>query len=338
VRAAILVGPGEIQLCEAPEPHPASHEVKIAVSHVGICGSDLARFEGRLPKGEPIVFGHEFSGRVYELGSATQAFMPGQPVTVAPLLNCGHCAYCLRGQGYLCAERRRFGADVPGALSDFVCVPAERVFELPKSLSLEQGALAEPLAVALHAVHQAGDLSGAVIAVLGGGAIGLLIAQAAHALGVKTIMVIDIISERVELAQNLGFIGINACTTNVIHSVLQHSQQNGVDLLFEASGSSDVAQYFLPLLAKLGTIVVVGRIEDPVPIDLDRMLHKEARLVASRYFSIPDFQQAVNMIVDGDIAVNCMIQKRIPFSYLSEDQGRSAMSVARKSMRLIVDL
>jgi threonine dehydrogenase-like Zn-dependent dehydrogenase len=170
MRAAILSKPGEIQVTDLPEPIPGPGELKIAVRRVGICGSDLARFEGHLPQKRAVVFGHEFSGRVVAWGAGVTSFTPGQPVTVAPLLSCGHCAYCLQDKGYLCPERVRFGADVAGAMQEFVCVPAGRAYSLPDQLPLEYGAVSEPLAVALHAIHQVELTKDMDIAILGGGA------------------------------------------------------------------------------------------------------------------------------------------------------------------------
>ena len=120
MRAAILRGPGKIRLVDKPELAPKPQQVQVAVSYVGICGSDLTRFDGRLPSPTPVVFGHEFSGRVHSLGEDVTGLAIGQSVTVAPLLNCGKCGYCLADKGYLCTERKRFGTDVDGALSDFI--------------------------------------------------------------------------------------------------------------------------------------------------------------------------------------------------------------------------
>lgn len=336
LRAAALIKPGEIRLVDRLKRVPKPHEVEIAVRYVGICGSDIARFDGRLPSGKPAVFGHEFSGRIDAVGVDVAGFEIGRAVTVAPLLNCRKCPFCLADRGYLCADRVRFGTDVDGALCESVRVPSDRVFPLPEGVPLEHGALAEPLAVAVHAVRQVDKVDGARVVVLGGGAIGLLIAMVAHVWGAEQILVVDINPERVDLAVQLGFIGVDNRSSDPISYVLQHTENRGADIVFEASGSPDVGPYLLPMLAKLGVIVVVGRIEEPVPLSLDALILKEARLLTSRYFSLSDFRQAVDLITKGLVAVDPLIQERMPFRRLGEEQGRVLMDAARRAVRLMV--
>jgi (R,R)-butanediol dehydrogenase/meso-butanediol dehydrogenase/diacetyl reductase len=335
---AALIQPGEIRLVERLERDPEAHEVKIAVSYVGICGSDLARFEGGQVSPKPVVFGHEFSGRIVDLGRDVSGFQAGQPVTVAPLLNCGRCLYCQGGRGYLCAERRRFGSDLDGALQAYVCMRADRVFRLPGELSLAHGAVAEPLAVAVHAVHQAGDVRGVRVAVLGGGAIGLLVAAVCREFGARQILVVEPNSQRAELAAQLGYSTICNQDADPVPLVLEDTGGQGADLVFEASGAFPAGASLLPLMAKGSTAVVVGRIKEAVPIDLDALLLKEGKLVSSRYFSLADFRQAVDFIVGGELDVTPLIQSERPFLSLAEDCGRPVMQAARRVVRLMITM
>jgi len=337
VKAAVLAGVGEIVLVERTGRRPAPGEVEIAVSDVAVCGSDQARFAGRLRSGGPVVFGHEFSGRVSACGAGVTGFEIGQAVTVAPLLNCGTCRFCVAGHEYLCPERRMFGVQVDGALQERVCMPANRVFPLPEHVSLREGALVEPLAVSVHAVRQAGEVEGLDVAVLGAGAIGLLIAQVARAEGAREVLVLDVRPDRLDLASEFGFVAINSSLSDPVESVLAHSGGRGVDVLFEATGSPAVGEYFMPLLADLGVIVVVGRIERPVLLNLETMLFKEARLVASRYFSLADFQRAVELLTAGSVSVAPLIQKVVTFDCLGERQGAVVMDAARQVVRLLIE-
>jgi len=281
--------------------------------------------------------GHELSGRVGALGPGVTGFEPGQPVTVAPLLNCGTCRFCLAGHEYLCPERRIFGGQVDGALQERVCVPADRVFPLPERVSLREGALVEPLAVSVHAVHQAGPVKGRNVAVLGAGAIGLLIAQVARAEDARDVLVLDVQPKRLSVAEELGFVVINTNLSDPVQRVLAHTKGQGVDLLFEATGSPAIGEYFAPMVAALGVIVVVGRMEQPVSLDLEAMLLKEARLVTSRYFSLSDFRRAAELLAGGSVSVLPLIQKVVPFSLLGERQGAVVMNVAHRVVRLLVE-
>jgi len=337
LKAAILTKPGKIILEERRNRPPAHGEVEIAVRFVAICGSDQARFAGRLGRGRPVVFGHEFSGRVSRVGAGVSGFAASQPVTAAPLLNCGTCRFCREGHEYLCPKRQIFGSQVDGALQERVCIRADRVFPLPNCVSLRDGALTEPLAVAVHAVRQAGQIDGRYVAVLGAGAIGLFIAQVARVMGASEILTLDIDSRRLGLAEKMGFDVVNSQVSDPVESVLTRTGGRGVDVLFEATGSPAVARYFLPLLAALGVIVVVGRVEQPVPLDLDAMLLKEARLVTSRYFSLADFRSGVDLLAAGSVSVDPLIQKVMPFDLLGENQGRCVMDAARQVVRLLIE-
>lgn len=337
MKAAVLTGAGEIVLEERDARRPVPGQVEVAVCDVAVCGSDQARFESRLRSGGPVVFGHEFSGRLSAFGAGVSGFEIGQAVTVAPLLNCGACRFCLAGHEYLCPERRMFGTQVDGALQERVCIPADRVFPLAEHVSLREGALVEPVAVSVHAVRQAGEVAGLDIAVLGAGAIGLLIAQVARAEGAGEVLVLDVQPKRLDMADELGFTAINSSLSDPVESVLAHTKGRGADVLFEATGSPAVGEYFMPLLAALGVIVVVGRIERPVLLNLETMLFKEARLVTSRYFSLADFQRAVELLAAGSVSVAPLIQKVMPFDRLGERQGAVVMDAARQVVRLLIE-
>jgi (R,R)-butanediol dehydrogenase/meso-butanediol dehydrogenase/diacetyl reductase len=338
MRAAVLIQPGEIQIEERPRLEPLPGEVEIEVKWVAICGSDLARFEGRFPFPGSSVFGHEFAGVVESVGSDVDGFHQGELVTVAPLLNCGRCRYCRLDKGYLCSERVKFGTQVDGALREHLTIRADRVYTLPKENPLEWGALTEPLAVAVHAVRQAGSLEGAQVAIMGAGAIGLLIAEIAHVSGAIDIMVADIDRTRVQLAEQLGYVGIHAQDTSVVSGVLARTEGRGAEVVFEATGSYAAAIEMFPMLAKLGRMVIVGLIKEPVPIGLDQLLMKEGQLVTSRYFSLADFRRAVDLIALGNVNMAALIQAKMPFDRFREEKGRIVMQAARKAVRLLVEI
>jgi 2-desacetyl-2-hydroxyethyl bacteriochlorophyllide A dehydrogenase len=326
-------------LVEKPHLPPLSGEVEIQVAHVGICGSDLGRFESHLPSPKPAVFGHEFSGRVSALGPGVSGFNAGQAVTAAPLLNCGHCHFCQTDKGYLCGERIRFGSDVDGALREFVSIRADRVFALPADIPLVNGALAEPLAVAVHAIRQVRSLSGATVGVLGAGAIGLLVASVAQIRGADNILVFDINPDRVRLADELGYKGVDSRLSDPNHVVEDRTGNKGfLDIIFEATGSPKIGPLLLPLLSKSGEIVIIGRISTPVPLNLDSLMMKEGRILTSRYFSLSDFQHSVHLISSGSVVPSWFGRDRMAFGELEKEQGKYVMSTARKHIRLVLDL
>jgi len=328
MQAAVLVAPGRIHIEERPILEPGPGEVLVRVHSVAICGSDQARFwERERSAGGPVVMGHEFSGRVSALGAGVTVPPVGQRVTAAPLLNCGECAFCLAGRGNLCAQRRVFGRDVDGALQETVTVRADRIYPLPPNVSLVEGALVEPLAVACHAVRRAGVEPQGNTLVLGAGAIGLLIAQVWRALGGGPVAVVDLDDGRLGVAAELG-----------IPAWAGTPGGPPIDTLFEATGSPDAFADWLPALAPGGRAVVVGKVEQPVAMEWVRLMRKEVEITTSRYFTLADFTQAMQLLKDGQVRVSPLIGRTVPFRRLSEQAGGTIMAEARQVIRLLVEL
>lgn len=325
--AAVLKAPQWIEIQERPVPRPGLGEVLVQPQYVAICGSDQARFWGHEPLSAPgVVIGHECSGRVSALGPGVTGLQVGQLVTLAPLLNCGECAHCQAGKPNLCAKRRVFGRDVDGALQTYLAVPAARVYPLPSTLSAQEGALVEPLAVACHAVRRAATRTGASALVLGAGAIGLLIAQVWIALDRGPVAVTDRDPQRLKVAAGLGI------------QIRRSIRKASVQVLFEATGSPRAFNHWLPALDAGGQIVLVGKFAEPAPIDWLSLLRKEGEIIASRYFTLEDFALALQLMEEARVNVLPLIGRTVPFASLRDEAGRLVMEEARQVIRLLVQL
>lgn len=324
--AAVLKAPQWIEIQERPVPHPGPGEVLVQPQYVAICGSDQARFWGHepLPAGS-VVIGHECSGQVSTLGPGVTGLQVGQPVTLAPLLNCGECAHCRAGKPNLCAKRRVFGRDVDGALQTYLTVPAARVYPLPSTLSAQEGALVEPLAVACHAVRRAGTQTARAL-VLGAGAIGLLIAQVWKALDRGPVAVVDRDPQRLQVAAALEI------------QTWSSIQGASAQVLFEATGSPQASSDWLRALDAGGQIVLVSKFAEPAAIDWLSLLHKEGEIIASRYFTLEDFALALQLMEEAKVTVSPLIGKTVPFAGLRDEAGRLVMEEARQVVRLLVQL
>ena len=328
MQTAVLVAPERIHMEERPIPRPGPGEALIQVRYVAICGSDQAHFWDPEPStGGPVVMGHEFSGRVVAQGTGVTAPSVGQPVTVAPLLNCGACTLCQAGRSNLCPQRRVFGWDVDGALQEYVTVRADRTYPLPPSIQAHEGALIEPLAVACHAIRRAGVEPNKSALVLGAGAIGLLIAQVWRALGGGPVAAVDLNESRLAVAAELG-IPMWTGTPADPH----------IDTLFEATGSADAFVNWLPVLAPAGRAIVVGKPDRPVPIEWVGLMRKEAEIATSRYFTLNDFTQAIQLVKDGQVSVSSLIGTIVPFRRLAEQAGQRIMAEARQVIRMLVEV
>jgi 2-desacetyl-2-hydroxyethyl bacteriochlorophyllide A dehydrogenase len=325
MQSAVYSGPQKIRIEQRQMPAPGAGEALIRVEAVAICGSDQARFwDSSEVTLEPVVFGHEFSGRIVSAPAGT-GFKAGERVAVAPLFNCGECEFCMAGLENMCPKRRHFGVLVDGAMQEYVCVPENRVYRLPTHISLEEGALIEPLAVATHTVLQAGVPNGEPVLVLGAGAIGLLIAQVWRALGYGYATVVEIDPKRMEVAAQLG-----------IPVWDRDPQASSFSKIFEATGSAQAFSKWLPALAPRGLAIIVSKLAGQAKMDWLDLLRKEGGIKTSRYFTLADFEKSIDLVEEGAVQLRPLIGQIVPFQKLAENHGIEVMTLAKGAVRLLV--
>ena len=178
MRAAVFRGAGRVEVCNVPMPDVGSGEVLVQVHYCGICGSDLEAFHtGMYEPG--LIIGHEFAGEVAQVGEAVDGWSVGDLVTTDDAIPCGRCPYCRQGQPTLCESLLMPGVTLDGGMAEHVVLPAKALHRLPEGVSTRQGALVEPLAVALHGVRRSALRAGEQVLVMGAGPIGLLTLQCA---------------------------------------------------------------------------------------------------------------------------------------------------------------
>ena len=188
--ALVLHGIGDLREEQVGVPEPKVGEVRVKIGYCGVCGSDIPRCFVKGTYHFPTVPGHEFAGIIDALGEGVDGFEVGQPVAVFPLLWCGKCEACERKAYAQCSDYDYLGSRSDGAFADYVTAPTANLIPVPDGVSLREAAMAEPAAVARHAVQRAGEMKdGESVAVFGAGPIGLMVAQWARAAGGDTIMV-----------------------------------------------------------------------------------------------------------------------------------------------------
>ena len=198
----VMTNPGEITFREVPVPEVKDDQVLVKIRNIGICGSDIHVYHGKHPFTKyPVTQGHEVSGEIAEIGKNVSGFQIGQKVTIEPQVYCGHCYPCRHGKYNLCEKLKVMGFQTTGTASEYFAVDASKVTPIPEDMSYEEGAMIEPLAVAVHGVKQVGDVKGLNIAVLGAGPIGNLVAQAAKGMGAAKVMITDVSDLRLDKAK-----------------------------------------------------------------------------------------------------------------------------------------
>ena len=280
-----LYGSRQIALDHFTTPIPEPSEVLIAVSHVGICGSDKHYFAhgrcGAFVPRAPFALGHEFSGIVAALGDNVAGLRIGDRVAIDPLQACGQCAMCRDGHANLCANKRYMGSaaawpHLDGAMGETVCVPASNVYRLPDTVSLTAAALIEPASVAYHAVQRAGPIEGAAVLVIGGGAIGQLILRIARALGARHTSLAD------PVAYNRA-IGCESGAESVFDPA-EAPHDIDYDVVWEAAGAESALTTAIQQVRKGGVIVQVGTLPDQVTLPANLIMAKEIDLRGSIQF------------------------------------------------------
>lgn len=285
------------------EPAPLRrHDVRIAVSFCGICGSDLHYLE--MPELGPAgtVMGHELSGTVVEQGEDVDTPAIGDHVAVLPIEPCGVCDACRRGLAQLCVDRpttRLGGRYRAGGFAESVVVPASSTFLLPPGLSDRDAALTEPLAVGVHAVEVADLAPDGGATIMGAGPIGVMTAVALQATGRKRIVCVDINPGRRELVERLGIATADGATSaERIAEMLGGSEP---EIVFDCTGHPSGLDASIALARTGGTIVVVGYASEPVRLDTYALLGKELHLRASTMYTREDFALAIDHLASGRV-------------------------------------
>ncbi len=270
-RAAVLYGPGDLRVEDRAVPEPGPREVLVEIAAVGVCGSDVHYYEhgriGSFVVREPMVLGHESSGRVVALGAEASTHAIGDRVALEPGVPCGACRECRAGRYNLCRDVRFFATPpIDGAFANFVTIHEDFAFALPESVSDQAGALMEPLSVGVWACRKAGVAPGDRVLVTGAGPIGLLAMQAARAFGATEVTVTDVNPNRLSLAERTGA----TRTVNVAETPLQDGEIE-VDSLIECSGHPASLKAGIAALRPAATAVLVGmgpEEEGTVPLSL----------------------------------------------------------------------
>ncbi|MGI6331350.1 MAG: zinc-dependent alcohol dehydrogenase [Zhaonellaceae bacterium] len=301
-------GVKEWHLVDAPEPTPGPGEVKIKVAYTGICGSDLHMYLGN-PEGPPdLIPGHEFSGTVVEVGPGVTEVKVGDRVTAEHTLEvCGICQHCRDGNYQRCAKRVSLGFNKHGSFAEYAIATAKYVHILPENVSLEEGALTEPLACALHAIELIEPVAGDKTLVIGPGPIGLLTALCLKAYNCQ----VDIIGTeqdkmRLEKAKEIGI--------NVITSFDDASY----DVVAECSGSQGGVGSALKAVRKGGKVIQVGICTKPIMVDFDNLIFKELTIKGTFCHHYPTWEKALKFEEMGILDVKPIISETLPIEKWEE--------------------
>lgn len=293
-----------------PDPTPEAGEVVIKVGRCGICGSDL-HITGNphrlAPSGK--ILGHEWAGEVVATGHGVARVKTGDRVAVLPLSSCGQCASCLAGEPAWCAQRAIDG----GGYGEYAKTHERQCFVIPKSLSLEDGALVEPMAVGLHGVAISGMTPGARCLVIGAGPIGLATIFWAYRMGAGPIAVTASSRRREDLAMDMG-------ATTFLDPALETASAAAEalggppDIVFECVGAPGLIEKSVTAVRRRGTVVVLGLCFEPDSFVPGLAVGKEVRIQCAGFYSAREFEHSIEPFDRGDVAPRAMVTETVSFA------------------------
>lgn len=290
-------------------PQIKDDEVLMEIKAVGICGTDhsLYRWNPAIANSYhiqyPAIFGHEFSGVIAEVGKNAPANLKvGQRVTANPVLFDNTCEYCDRGEVNICDNRPFYGTDLPGAFAKYMAIRATNIIPMPGDVTFTQGALLEPLCVAMNAVERVNPQIGETAVVIGPGAIGLLmVALLKQARGIRKVIVtgLDADAKRFKVAEQLGAITVNGSECDVVEKVKELTGGKGPECIFDAAGHWTVSEQAVQMVAKGGRIGITGLPAKPSSIPMTDIAMRQISIIGNRAYERKHWRQALSLLANG---------------------------------------
>jgi (R,R)-butanediol dehydrogenase / meso-butanediol dehydrogenase / diacetyl reductase len=308
MRAVVCV-PGGTEVADVPDPVAGPGEVVIEVTACGLCGSDVHAIEHGLTRPGQVL-GHEFGGRIAEVGAGVTGWRAGQPVAVNPLGSCRACAACAAGVPFQCQAFGNVGLSAPGAYAEYISVPAGQLVALPDGLPVEMGAHAEPLAVALQAVAQAGVGPGDTVLVHGVGSIGLNAIMALRLAGVEHVVGAGRSPGRRAAATAVGAADV-IDTRDVSLTDYVSGTGRRFAAVLDCSGAVGLFAESLEILAPAGAFVEVALTPDVPPVPLFQLVQGGFGVHGTCAYSYPTYEAAVEHIAAGRVPVAAIISERV---------------------------
>ncbi len=322
MKAGVVYGPRDIKVEEVEMPSPGPGEVLLEVKAAGVCGSDLHfhRSDAPISPTGRIMGGHELSGRIAAVGEGVERIKAGDRIGVEPLLGCGECRYCSRGDYHICTKLKHPG----GGFREYTVLLEEKVFPLPDKVSYEEAAILDCLAVGVHAVHRGGVTVKDAVCVIGDAAIGLSTLEVARAAGAKRLALIGHHEGNLEIGRKVGAdIAVNSAASDEVEEIMQFTDGEGCDVVFETVGGlANTMESAVKMARPGGTIVVIGMFRRPVQLDFGRLMRNEIDLVFSWSYStwegVPEFEIALDLLSRGELDAGSLITHRFPLDRISD--------------------
>tara|TARA_B100001971_G_scaffold149599_1_gene138668 strand:+ start:1483 stop:2496 length:1014 start_codon:yes stop_codon:yes gene_type:complete len=318
MKAALLNGPSDVTITDRATPACGEGQVLVRITHVGICGTDTKIYDGGILANYPVVMGHEGVGEIIE-GQANDGSGPGNRVIIDPVLYCGNCFYCARGDTHLCENGGMLGREVDGVYTENYLAPAGNVFALGDNINMTEGPLIQVMTTVLHAQNRANIQADEVVVVLGLGVTGLLQIQVAKALGAKAVVGVSRNAHKRGLAEQMGADCVVEHGEAAKVAVLKQTDGRGADVVIEAVGYISVLAEAMDLARFGGRIIPFGiyaALEGKLPFY--ELYFKELDIINTRAALPSDFPASIKLVEEGKVNLAPFITHTYPLEELTE--------------------
>ncbi len=320
MKAVRLFSPGDLRVEEVAIPVPNDEEVLLKVMACGVCGSDIPRANIYGAHNLPLTLGHEFSAEIVELGKSVESFEVGDRVTVAPLIPCYECKWCVSGHFSLCESYSYFGSRREGAMAHYVASPAKNLLKIPDNVGYTDAATTDPCANAIHALLLAKPKKDDVLCVFGSGPIGLYAIACSRQFGINKVVAIDIDDRKLEVAKQYGAdYVINSVKNDPVEVVKEITSGNLADIVIDFTGVPQAQLQGFDCVSKLGKYIVVGISHKGLPLEayqVDKLMRGQISIIGSwNSFSAPfpgtEWTTSLELFEKGLIASDAMISHKL---------------------------
>ncbi|BFY97421.1 hypothetical protein BsWGS_00461 [Bradybaena similaris] len=342
-RAVRLHGKQDLRIENLPIPEPEENHVQVKMSTVGLCRTDVHLFEeGRvdyLVIDKPITIGHEISGTVSKLGPGVTSLAVGDRVAIDPCRPCGYCVQCKKPRTNMCLNMILSGViKIDGGFATYMTTPAYTCHKLPDNVSLEEGAMIEPLSVGVNAVRRARMSPGESVIVTGAGPVGLYAMQVAKALGASKVMMVDINADRLRLASNMGADIVFKPTLptsdpKAASEELKAAFGGEADLFIECSGATGILDVAIHSCARGGKVMMIGFGEMAMHAHVGMAAVREIDILGA-FANDHNYPEAVELVASGKVDVKSAITHRLPLDKVLEGME---LIKSGKSVKVVID-
>ncbi|MEN4451439.1 2,3-butanediol dehydrogenase [Mycobacterium sp. SM3041] len=345
MRAAVYYGPNKVSVEDVAIPTPGPGQVQLQVGFNGICGTDLHEYYAGpifvptqphpLTHQElPLTLGHEFSGTVTAVGAGVTDWREGDRVAVEPIYKCDHCGPCAAGNYNVCQQIGFHGLMSDGGMAEYTVVPTNMLHRLPDNVSLELGALVEPMSVAYHAATLGDVKPGDTAMVFGAGPIGIGLWFALRGKGLQEVFVVEPSPTRRAAIEALGAVTLDPTVIDVPGFIADHTYGAGADAVYDAAGVTPAVETALACVGSRKPMVSVAIYEKPLQTPLLNLVMNESRIQGSLCYTGADFEAVIALMAQGAYDTTGWVAQ-IPIGDVVSE-GFEALHAGNK-MKVLVD-